>query len=273
VLIDADDGFSGLGSSCIQYLRDEYRKNILTFPVMDAAHRDPSLKNYVKTINTTLCWQQLGEYSSLFSPLCCGSNGWLVPGKPRNFKNLAYNADLKYHTSSLLATALDTISLRYRHRKYPLSTLSDLCVDLNKFGRKAVATSLSLPFPMDANKDLIDLLDDLEGSCPWTTITPSCNINMDNNMQSLVIRGIPENRLKRPMKEAKEQIEKAAYKCSTVHEMMSLYLDCSCHSSASYLISTEEVLKIKDPYPKIFNNMVQENGNISNTPRIGGKRN
>lgn len=268
--MDADDGFGGLGASCIQYLRDEYGKSILTFPVIDAKPRHPSKSDYAKVINTVLCWQQLGEHSSLFSPLCCGTSGWPTPGKARIFDNVTYRPDLKYHTSALLATALDTLSLRYRHKKYPSSVLSDLCADLNKLGRKAAATTLSLPFPIAVKQDLIDMLDDLDGGCPWTTLTPSCNATMNHSRHSLALKGIPEDRLKRPLKDAEKQMEKAAYRCSTVHEMMSIYLDCSSYGSGAYLTTTERGLQIENPYPKIFNGNVQENGNTAKKARIDG---
>ncbi|XP_001606064.1 protein misato [Nasonia vitripennis] len=263
VLFDTDDGFSGLGAACIQHLRDEYGKSILTWPVLDSTPREKSISDYAKAINTVLCWHNIGENTSLFSPLSCGTNGWLTPGKPRAVENITYRSDLRYHTSALLATALDTLSLRYRHKKYTMSALSDLCADLNKLGRKAVATSLSLPFPMVEKQDLIDMLDDLDGGCPWVSLTPSCNIGMDNAMQSLALRGVPESRLKRPMQEAQDQMIKPAYKCSSVHEMLSLYINCSWYSTGTYLTTAEQPLKIKDPYPKIFNSNILENGDSS----------
>lgn len=273
VLVDADNGFGGLAASCLQYLTDEYGKCIITWPVLDSAHRDPSPSNVVKLINTVLLWHQMGEYSSLFSPLCCDIDGWFVPGAQRVFTNVTYKSSLKYHTSALLATALDTLTLRYRHKRYPMSVLSDLCADLNKLGRKAVATSLCLPFPISLNQDLIDMLDNIDGTCPWTSLSPRCNPSVDNVvMQSLALRGISEKRLKRPMQEAaKRQIENPAYKCSTVHEMMSLYLNYTCHSSASHLTNIEQALEIKDPYPRLFNNNVGHDGNLSNAIRTEGK--
>ncbi|KAJ8678804.1 hypothetical protein QAD02_014591 [Eretmocerus hayati] len=269
VLFDADDGFAGLGASCMEHLKDEYSKSIITWPIIDATPREPSVSDHMKVINSVLCWQSAGEFSSLFSPLCCGTSGWLTPGSPRIFDNINYRSDLKYHTSALLATALDTLSLRYRHKKYPLAVMSDLCADLNKVGRKAVATSLSLPFPMVKNHDLIDVLDDLDSNRLWTSLTPSCTIEMDNVMQSLALKGISENRLKRPMQDAKKQMEKAAYRCSSVHEMMSLYLDCTCFSSSTYLTTAGEGLKIKDPYPKVFRKNIQRNGDFSTEDRDG----
>lgn len=263
--MDSTDGFAGLGASCVQHLRDEYGKSILAFPCLDFNNAEPSASDLVKVVNTALCWQHIGEHSSLYSPLSCGQVGWPFAADLRKFENITYSPELKYQSSAILATALDTLSLRYRTKKYPGASLSDLCADLNKLGRKAAATSLSLPFPMKMKMDLIDVLDEFEGSL-WTSLTPSCDISMDNNMQSIALRGIPEDRIKRPIHEASKQKYKPAYRCSNVHEMMMLYMACTCHASATYLTNIEAPLKITLPYPKIFNNNVTEDGNIADWP-------
>lgn len=259
------DGFAGLGASCVQHLRDDYGKSILSFPCVDSKRAEPSVSDVVKGLNTALCWQSIGELSSLYSPIGCGQTGWPQSGDARIFDHLTYNSDLKYHTSAILATALDTLTMRYRRKEYPNVVLSDLCADLNKLGRKAAATSLTLPYPMTEKKDLIDVLDDFTGTL-WTSLTPSCDIGMDKNMQSIVLRGIPEERLKRPIPQANKQMSKPAYRCSTVHEMMMLYLSSNCYASATYLSTIPSPLKIKTPYPKIFNNNLTELGNIMGWP-------
>ncbi|KAG7201912.1 hypothetical protein KM043_004623 [Ampulex compressa] len=265
VLLDSTDGFAGLGTACIQHLHDEYGKSIISFPCIDSVSTEPSAVDLIKVVNTALCWQNIGDCSSLYSPLCCGQKGWPQVGDARCFDHLTYNLEQRYHTSAILATALDTLSIRYRRKEYPNVVLSDLCADLNKLGRKAAATSLSLPFPMTVKRDLIDVLDDFEGSL-WSSLTPSCDITMDKNMQSIVLRGIPEDRLKRPIQDASKQVAKMAYRCSSVHEMMTLYLASTCHASATYLSTITSPLKIKDPYPKIFNNDVTETGDIAAWP-------
>lgn len=265
VLLDSQDGFAGLGASCIQHLRDEFGKSIIAFPSIDARHEQASAKDLIRIVNTALCWQQISEDSSLFSPLCCGDKGWPNAGEPRSFKDLNYDLQLKYHTSALLATALDTLSLRYRLKAHPTSVLSDLCADLNKLGRKAVATSLSLPFPMTVKRDLIDILDDLDAPM-WTSLTPNCEIPTDKQMQSIALRGVPENRLKRPREQAKKQMAMPAYRCSTVHEMMTMYLAYSCQASAVYFTNAQAPLKIVDPFPRIFNNNLHANGDVASWP-------
>lgn len=263
--MDSTDGFAGLGASCVQHLRDEYGKSILTFPCIDYNGAEPTKSDLIKVVNTALCWQHIGEHSSLYSPLSCGQVGWPFAAEPRKFENVTYNPELKHHSGAILATALDTLTLRYRTKKYPHASLSDLCADLNKLGRKAAATSVSLPFPMKMKTDLIDILDEFEG-CLWTSLTPSCDIPTDDNMQSIALRGIAEDRMKRPIHQANKQISKPAYRCSSVHEMMTLYLACTCHASATYLCNIEAPLKIVEPYPKIFNNNVTEDGNIAGWP-------
>ncbi|XP_012251024.2 protein misato isoform X2 [Athalia rosae] len=265
IIFDSTNGFSGLGSACIEYLQDEFGKSTIAFPVIDGRSSERSINDLVKVLNIALCYQSIGEHSSLFSPLCTSQTGWPQKGTHRQFTNLTYKSDLDFHSSSLLATALDTITLRYRQKKYPNSAMSDLCADLNKLGRKATATSLSLPFPMSVDRDLIDILDEQQGTL-WTSLTPNCEISMDKSMQSLVLRGIKEERLKQQPHNAKEQQKKAAYRCSSIHEMMSLYLACSCHATATYLTDVRTPLTIREPYPNIFNNNVCQNGDISPWP-------
>lgn len=265
IILDSVDCFAGIGTSCMQHLKDEYGKSIISFPCIDSKRTEPSASNVIKILNTALCWQHVEEYTSLFSPLCCGETAWPQIGDSRVFNHLTYNSELKYHSSALLATALDTLTIRYRRKEYSNVVLSDLCADLNKLGRKATATSLTLPFPMTAKADLIDVLDDFEGPL-WTSLTPNCDISMDKNMQSIVLRGISEERLKRPISHAMKQMSKPAYRCSTVHEMMMLYLGCTCHASATYLSNISSPLYIKSPYPKIFNNNITETGDVIGWP-------
>nr|XP_033328532.1 protein misato isoform X2 [Megalopta genalis] len=265
VILDSVDSFGGLGASCIEHLRDEYGKSILAFPCIDSKKSEPSKFDLIKALNTALCWQHIGEFSSLYSPLCCSQTVWPRAGEPRAFNHLSYNSELNIHSSALLATALDVATIRYRRKEYPNVVLTDLCADLNKMGRKAAATSLTLPFPMAAKMDLIDVLDDLTGPL-WTSLTPNCEIEMDKTMRSIALRGVPEERLKRPMAKAMKQMSKPAYRCSSVHEMMMLYLASTSHASATYLTTISSPLIVKDPYPRFFNNNITETGDIMGWP-------
>lgn len=73
-----------------------------------------------------------------------------------------------------MASALDTITLKYRLKSTDFY-LSDLCADLNTFGRKAAATSLCLPFSFNKGADFIDCLDNWDGPLSQS-ISPNCTI-------------------------------------------------------------------------------------------------
>ncbi|KZC11030.1 Protein misato like protein 1 [Dufourea novaeangliae] len=169
------NGFGGLGASCIAHLYDEYGKGIISFPCMDSMTTRSSKLGSIRAFNTALCWQHIEEHSSLYSPLCCGQTGWSQSENPRMFEHLTYDPELKYHTSAILATALDVLTMRYRRKEYPNVVLTDLCADLNKLGRKAAATSLTLPFPMTPKMDLIDVLDEFTGTFKVEASYATCN--------------------------------------------------------------------------------------------------
>lgn len=79
-----------------------------------------------------------------------------------------------YHTSAILASALDTFTLKYRLKDTTYS-LGDLCADLNQHNRKLAAASLCLPFSFNKDAYLIECLDNWDG--PLTqSISPNCNI-------------------------------------------------------------------------------------------------
>lgn len=81
-----------------------------------------------------------------------------------------------YHTSAILASALDTFTLKYR-LKNSNYTLQDLCADLSPHNRKLAAASLCLPFSFNEGGYFIECLDNWDG--PLTkSITPSCEIGI-----------------------------------------------------------------------------------------------
>ncbi|KAF5300866.1 hypothetical protein FQR65_LT09028 [Abscondita terminalis] len=228
VTFDSVDGFSGLASSCIKYIEEEYEKKpILAFPVIPSCYSvDESsttstarCSDSLRIVNLALCYDALNEYCSLFVPLCTGTTGWRQPGPKRVFNLVSYNRSLYYHTSAILAAAMDTFTLKHR-LKSSYHALNDVCTYFNSNGRKAVAASVCLPFGINESSYLIDCLDNWDG--PLTkSITPSCLIGTDNLVQIFTLRGIPENRLKRPISENQTNPNIPAQKCNTVNEMLS----------------------------------------------------
>lgn len=52
--------------------------------------------------------------------------------------------------------------------------------------------SSALPICMEADSNFLDVLQDLQGSLPWLSLTPHCSNQSTPFMQSVVVRGIPE---------------------------------------------------------------------------------
>ncbi|KAK5649088.1 hypothetical protein RI129_003980 [Pyrocoelia pectoralis] len=266
VTLDATNGFSGLTSSCLEYINDEYeRKSILAFPVIPSHYVDSEderrpLKDSICVLNLALAFEMLQEKSSLFVPLCTGSNGWRKPGEPRKFYHVSYNSTSNYHTSAILASALDTITLKHR-LKSRHDSLGDFCAYFNTHGRAAAGASLCLPFSLNKNADFIDCLDNWEG--PLTqSITPNCTIGTDNLVQMFTLRGIPENRLKRPLPNANKQKLMSAYNCNSVNEMLNFYLSCNYYICLNNVTTVSQGMSVKTPFPNIFDEFVGNNGNI-----------
>lgn len=81
-------------------------------------------------------------------------------------------------------------------------------------------------------------------------------------MQLMVLRGVPETRLKKPLKQAKDQKDVPAYKYDSIKDMLSYYLECTTYVSASHITTIEKPVAIGPVYPKIFDNRVGSDGSI-----------
>ncbi|XP_074385520.1 protein misato homolog 1 isoform X3 [Zonotrichia albicollis] len=144
VLCDLHNGFSGVGARVTELLHDEYaRKGILTWgltPVL-AAVGDPQ-KSFCRLMNTALGIAHLSRHSSLFCPLSLNGSLGLRPEPPVTFPYIKYNASLSYHSSAVLAAALDTLTAPYRLCSSQASMLH-LADSLTFSGRKPVLSPKS----------------------------------------------------------------------------------------------------------------------------------
>ncbi|CAB3243234.1 unnamed protein product [Arctia plantaginis] len=273
VYFDCTDGFAGLGTGCVEYLADEYKKTLLAHPIIASffpdnilntqEERDKSnLKDSTRLVNIALSLQELSEHATFFVPLSTGEKGWRKPGNARKFDHINYSPDLYYHSSAILASAMDTLSQKYRH-KSNVHTLSDVCADLTGYGRKMAAASFGIPLALNESQYLIDYLNNMTRPL-YSCITPSCKIATDKIFQLITVRGIPESYLKAPLKEAKEQMNLPAYRCSNVKEMFELYFQANNFLSATNVTVCEKPLEVKTPYPNIFSSDLNKYGFIRN---------
>ncbi|EFA05270.1 protein misato [Tribolium castaneum] len=246
ILCDSTDAFAGITVSCLEHLNDDYdTKPVLGFPLVQ-----PST-NPIHLLNLALCFDGFAEHSSLFVPLT---------SKPPQFNYIAPNPDLKYHTSAILAATLDTLSLNYR-LKSAKNTLIDVCSDFATNGRKVATASVCLPFPLKTNEDFIDCLNTWEGHLSQS-VTPWCDINPDNSLQLVVLRGIPERRLKKPPNLAEKQRNYPAYRCNDLKEMLSYFIVCTSYGTKSEVTVCGEQMAVKTPFPGFFTERVGNTGDI-----------
>ena len=99
MMLDAENGFSGLAGQILQHLSEEYpRKTRFAFPLLPAMRlKDPSHVDYdnernARLINTGFGLDYVFEHSSVFSPLTVDSS-WGSRGV-RKFQNFQYEVIL-----------------------------------------------------------------------------------------------------------------------------------------------------------------------------------
>lgn len=265
-LFDAVDGFSGVAVKCLEYLEDEYSKSILALPLFPPKVKsfklaDDPMSDSIRMINTAFSYAKLSEHCKLFVPLSTMGRAWRSLDEPRSFPHVNYEPSNLYHSSAILSTFFDSMSLRYRLKNSnSSSSLSSFCSDLNVYNRKMAGASIAIPFPMNEKEDLIDFLDRFSDEL-MQPLSPGTKIGTDRIIQSVTLRGIPKNRIKRPLETAKNQMKMAAYKCSSVSEMMQLYYQCNTHASLNHVTAVESRMRILAPFPKeFFDTRIAANG-------------
>ncbi|KAG4074450.1 hypothetical protein HA402_015739 [Bradysia odoriphaga] len=251
MLFDCTNGFSGLAAKCLDHLNDEYSKTNFTIPLFSPKpqnfrNADTPMSESIRVINAAMSFANLFEQSSLILPLST--------------------------MARILATYLDTISMKYRVKDASkASLLSGFCTDLCNYGRKLAAAGLALPLKLGTDQDFIDCLDQQDGPL-FTQLTPNANIGTDRVVQSIFVRGIPSDKLKKPLKSANQQIKMAAYQCNSVSEMLQLYFQCNNYASMSHVSNIDSGVPIKVPFPyEMFDQRVQSNGWIGDVDRINSK--
>lgn len=256
-LFDCTDGFSGLSIKCLEHLQDEYGKSSLTIPIFSpnatkfGTNVNEAMADSIRVINTALTYSHLVEHSSLILPLSTMSRGWRKINEPRLFPHFDYDPHNLYETSAILATYLDTISLRYRvNERIDSCHLAGFCSDLTNYGRKLAAAGLSFPFDMSDKMDLIDCLDQFDGQL-FTQLSPNSAVGTDRIVQSVSVRGISEKRIKslNPAKVVERQRKMAAYRCDSVSEMFQLYFQCSNYASLAHVSALQNGMPTKKPFP------------------------
>ncbi|EDW81862.1 uncharacterized protein Dwil_GK25434 [Drosophila willistoni] len=270
MLFDLDDGFSGLASKCLEHLNDEYNRASFVMPlyyprITSYPQADTRTSHSIRVVNTVLGYYHLSEQATMFTPLSTLESIWRNNTlQSRHLPGLHFQSSNLYQTSAVLAAYMDTITLSYRLRHTP-ELLNRFCSRVFYSGRKMTSAGMALPVGMQRDQDLIEYLDQKatsdDNSSLLTPLTPNCDAGTSYVMQSVMARGIPLSRLKRPQEKAGPQLQMSAYSCNSISQMLQLYYQCSFHGSITNAASTPLPLKTQLPFPyDMFDESVAPDG-------------
>ncbi|XP_045177352.2 protein misato homolog 1-like [Mercenaria mercenaria] len=270
VLLDTHDGFGGLGAGIVRYLEEEFPgKGIFTFGFTPADAPDDSAQvRATRIINSALAYENVSTHSSLFVPVSLASSLWRNLGKPVEFPYLNYKS-IPYHTSAILASALDTLSLPYRLETGAID-LRDITHSFNTQGRKVATLNTSFPLGLYKDESLIDFFSQHGKRFPWQPVTPHVQNEKLPFIQSVVMRGVTDSLV--ASKTDPQKLPEYLTRLSTKEEVLRNYLE---HMSCGNLFAStclESALKTKTPYPQLFSDNVTSDGFVSPTSRPADKQ-
>ncbi|CAN8206807.1 unnamed protein product [Coccothraustes coccothraustes] len=258
VLCDLHNGFSGVGAKVTELLHDEYsRKGILTWgltPVLSAVG-DPQ-KSFYRLLNTALGVAHLSQHSSLFCPLSLSGSLGLKPEPPVTFPYINYNASLNYHSSAILAAALDTLTAPYRLCSSQGSMLH-FADSLTFSGRKVVAAWAALPFPALAGSSLPDVLS-AHQEVPWKLLSSWKEQKVTSCFaQSVVLRGICQEKA---TSSCPGQPRSPLHGCESPGQVLQHYLRTQFPGAFSTSHVLQQPCHTQPPFPQFFSPLLTGRG-------------
>eukprot|EP00076_Gallus_gallus_P048870 XP_422860.2 protein misato homolog 1 [Gallus gallus] len=259
VLCDLHDGFSGVGAKVTEVLQDEYsRKGILTWGLTPVTHTvADSQKNFYRVLNAALGIVHLSAHSSLFCPLSLSGSLGIKPQPPIEFPYVNYDASLNYHSSAVLAAALDTLTVPYRLCS-SRGSMMHLAEMLSFSGRKVVAAWAAVPFPAVRGHSLPDALCAHQQDVPWKLLS-SCKEQKVSRCfaQSVVLRGVCKES---PTSCPGQQPPSPLHACETAEQVLQYYLHTAFPGAFSASHVLEQPCVTLPPYPRIFSPLLSRQG-------------
>nr|XP_047905127.1 protein misato homolog 1 isoform X2 [Anser cygnoides] len=265
VLCDLHSGFSGVGAKVTELLYDEYSgKGILTWGLTPVMHNmGDSQKNFYRLMNTALGIVHLSSHSSLFCPMSLNGSLGLKPQPPITFPYINYDASLNYHSSAILAAALDTLTVPYRLCS-SWGSMMHLAETLNFSGRKVAAAWASVPFPAVYGHSLPDVLHTYQQDLPWKLLSSCREQNVSCCFaQSVVLRGIcKEGHISCPGKQPTSPLD--AFE--TAEQILQQYLHAVFPGAFSTFHVLEQPCMTRPPYPRFFSPLLTRQGFLLDKP-------
>ncbi|XP_060771474.1 protein misato homolog 1 [Neoarius graeffei] len=265
VLCDMADGFSGLGSKVTELLQDSYSgRGILTWGMAPVSHPDSSpIKEVYHMMNCALGMMHMANHSSMFCPLTLRGGLGRRPAPPTTFPLLSYDPSLWYHSSSMLALALDTLTVPYRLRQNsaPMWHLAD---SLTVSGKKVVCAYGSVPFPMMQGSRLPDALNACGDALPWKPLS-GCPEQADGRCfgQSVTLRGLAGWSRVSSLGPGTEP-PSILHCAQSGEEVLSAHLRTHYPSTPLAVQLLSSPSKLTPPFPQLFSPKLNSQGLIQN---------
>jgi len=108
------------------------------------------------------------------------------------YSQFTFQNNLDYHSSAILASAMDTFTLGHRSR-LDCDSMKNVCTRLTPLGRKALSASIQLPIGFESKSNLLDYLQNAKLPL-WQPISPQCSTD-ESVAQTIVLRGLTNNML------------------------------------------------------------------------------
>lgn len=261
LLCDMADGFAGLGSKVTEMLQDSYGgRGILTWGLAPVTHPGSTpVKDLYHLLNCTLGTLHMSSHSSFFCPLTLrGRLGRRAPSPPA-FPHLNYDPSLWYHSSSVLALALDALTVPYRLRSngVPMWQVADT---LTVSGRKVVAAYGAVPFPMTHGSSLADALSACADALPWKPLS-ACPEGGDGRCygQWTTLKGYEGQKLVSSLPPGTKP-PSPLHSLHSGEDVLAAYLRSFYPSAPLALQLASTPSRLTPPFPQIFSRSLSDRG-------------
>lgn len=267
VLCDLADGFAGLGSKVTEMLQDSYGgRGILTWGLAPVSHPDSTpMKDLYHQLNCTLGTVHLANNSSFFCPLTLRGGLGRRPPSPVTFPHLTCDPSLWYHSSSVLALALDALTVPYRLRSnsVPMWQVADT---LAVSGRKVVAAYGAVPFPMMHGSSLPDALSACTDVLPWKPLS-ACSEAGDGRCygQWATLKGFEGQRLISSLAPGTKP-PTPLHSLHSGEDVLASYIRSFYPTAPLALQLVSSPSKLTAPFPQIFSQSLGAEGFLQSQP-------
>lgn len=261
VFCDLADGFSGLGSKVTELLQDSYSgRGILTWGLAPVSYSNSTpMKDLYHQLNSTLGAVHLANNSSFFCPLTLRGGLGRRPSSPTTFPLLNCDPSLWYHSSAILALALDALTLPYRLRNnsVPMWQLADM---LSVSGRKVVAAYGAVPLPMMHGGSLPDALSACAAELPWRPLS-ACSEGGDGRCygQWATLKGFEGQRLISSLTPGSKP-PTPLHSLHSGEDVLASYISSFYPAAPLTLQMAATPSKLTPPFPQIFSPLLGAQG-------------